>query len=618
MKLNDPKKYSLSELFKNFNYKIINIPPYQRKYSWGMDQWSKLTDNIDELLQELIDNVDKDINDIYYMGTLIFHNDNNKGEINIVDGQQRIVTYLILTSAFYDFYYNKIYLTADEEDKNHLVKQAFENILFLPPQKIYEKNKNRVKTHRIKLHEKDMNIYKSVISNENKYSNFKLSKAKVFFNNWLNEKNKEELEVLTQILLEKLNIILITINEIEDVFVLFESINDTGLKLTVADLLKNLLIRSYQKYEVDQQKLDNFASDWSIKIEEPLGTNIDKFLLHYFISKYGKNPQKEIFPEESVSIKNLFKFYKSAINDIDNNLTDWLQDFYDAAKFYSAIINKNNIYSDEIINNFSAAKKTFNLLNDFKTLRIQQIYPFILSLKPYKFTKNTEFENTNKDLTILLNYLFRTIIIKGKSPSHVEREIYELVEKNIEGKSINLESKPFIVKESLEIADFANLLWKNAFESYRLKYIQTKYCDNIIPHGVNLDSNLELEHIFPQNPSSEWKNDSDWKEVIENEELNEDILKCIGNSTLINPTKNKKAGNSIWEKKRQAYNQDKTWFCFESDETLKSLPIILKPKDIQQRSINIVEYLINNKVFAILENEKEISFDTDKNEFVTK
>ncbi|WHQ37383.1 hypothetical protein [Spiroplasma sp. SV19] len=89
-----------------------------------------------------------------------------------------------------------------------------------------------------------------------------------------------------------MNVILITINTLEDVFQLFETINDSGIKLTVADLLKNKIISEFDKTNESNGKMDIISDEWAENLEEKLSNLIDKFLLHYFISKYGKKKWK--------------------------------------------------------------------------------------------------------------------------------------------------------------------------------------------------------------------------------------------------------------------------------------------------------------------------------------
>lgn len=78
----------LRVFFEALGENILKLPDYQRPYVWG-------TDKIDILLDDLLEFIqDKNAPDYYYIGTLLFHQLGS--DHNIVDGQQRLTTLLIL------------------------------------------------------------------------------------------------------------------------------------------------------------------------------------------------------------------------------------------------------------------------------------------------------------------------------------------------------------------------------------------------------------------------------------------------------------------------------------------------------------------------------------------
>ena len=67
-------------------FKKLAIPPYQRPYLWN-------TENVGQLLFDIKANSKKDE---YRIGSIILHHDDKKGNLNIVDGQQRITTIVLI------------------------------------------------------------------------------------------------------------------------------------------------------------------------------------------------------------------------------------------------------------------------------------------------------------------------------------------------------------------------------------------------------------------------------------------------------------------------------------------------------------------------------------------
>ena len=82
------------------------IPDYQRPYAWGEDECATLWD---DLFSFAFPNDDCDAfassADEYFLGPIVtFKND--AGQLEIIDGQQRLTTIMLLLRAFYDKFAN--------------------------------------------------------------------------------------------------------------------------------------------------------------------------------------------------------------------------------------------------------------------------------------------------------------------------------------------------------------------------------------------------------------------------------------------------------------------------------------------------------------------------------
>ena len=76
------------------------IPDYQRPYAWTEDECETLWDDI---FNFAFPNNNKDefsSDDEYYLGPIVTFK-NNKGKLEIIDGQQRLTTLMLLLRAFY-------------------------------------------------------------------------------------------------------------------------------------------------------------------------------------------------------------------------------------------------------------------------------------------------------------------------------------------------------------------------------------------------------------------------------------------------------------------------------------------------------------------------------------
>ena len=74
-----------------FDKKII-IPEYQRPYIWGREKTEDLLKDFEEFF------LNSDDSKSYYMGTIIYYFNKSNCYYEVIDGQQRITTLLIIKS----------------------------------------------------------------------------------------------------------------------------------------------------------------------------------------------------------------------------------------------------------------------------------------------------------------------------------------------------------------------------------------------------------------------------------------------------------------------------------------------------------------------------------------
>ena len=94
-----PNKLTITQLLATPNEQFV-VPSYQRRYAWGYNQYNALFEDID-MLQE---------NDGHLFGTIILHSSHHTGGLNqpeLVDGQQRLTTLIILLKAIETAYKQK-------------------------------------------------------------------------------------------------------------------------------------------------------------------------------------------------------------------------------------------------------------------------------------------------------------------------------------------------------------------------------------------------------------------------------------------------------------------------------------------------------------------------------
>lgn len=94
---NNGVRSSLINVEKLLQLEKLKIPPYQRPYKWTVK-------NVNQLLDDIYDHRSKNS---YRLGAIVIHKDDN-GDLNIVDGQQRTVTFLLIAKSIIRFKEEKV------------------------------------------------------------------------------------------------------------------------------------------------------------------------------------------------------------------------------------------------------------------------------------------------------------------------------------------------------------------------------------------------------------------------------------------------------------------------------------------------------------------------------
>lgn len=103
-------KTERKSVFEYLSKNKFLIPIYQRKYTWGIDECEQLWDDVMVFCES------KDDEEEYFLGSIVMYKD--KGQQNIIDGQQRTTTLSLLIRALYDKAKNHKNSNVDELTKN--------------------------------------------------------------------------------------------------------------------------------------------------------------------------------------------------------------------------------------------------------------------------------------------------------------------------------------------------------------------------------------------------------------------------------------------------------------------------------------------------------------------
>ena len=280
------------------------IPDYQRPYAWEETQCQTLWDDIFSFAFP-DNNCDKfDSNEEYFLGSIVtFENDKNKKEV--IDGQQRLTTLMLLLRAFYAKFGNM------QDEKSKSTQKRISQCLW-KTNEFGEANLNVLKIDSEVATDNDKDEFLDILKTGNVKNEQKSNYAKNYrffqekIDAFLNEYPSYFAYLPARILG---NCILLPVEaESQDTALrIFSTLNDRGLPLSDADIFK----AQFYKYYSAKSAKESFIEQWK-ELEEvcgrifrPLnGTPMDELFTRYMYFIRAKQGNK------SSTTEALRKFYE--------------------------------------------------------------------------------------------------------------------------------------------------------------------------------------------------------------------------------------------------------------------------------------------------------------------
>ncbi len=561
-----PNKLTIAQLFATTNEQFI-VPAYQRRYAWGYNQIKALFEDI-EMLQD---------NDGHLFGMLIMHTSLHQGGLNrpeLVDGQQRITTLTILLKAI-----QIRYSSIGKEEKaaeigKMLICKGYDDVL----------------RNKLVLGDLDDSDYNKIMSqkNINEVLNQNLSDAYIYFSQWLEKLDFEQLNRFYFKLTNVAVLIRLDVGLAKDAYKLFETINNRGLRLSPTDIIKNFLLGHAAKIEeVESGVLDTIKGLWSDIIKKLDGLDTDDFLRQYMCSvlqrKISKNKLVAEFKEhyfknvKQTELIGEFTYYTDDNGDdeVENNETLDLDEIISQRDGNEEEFNTDDkLYIEDFITEIKRASNTYKEIanEQFTDTRINRRINNlnrILSKPSYIFLMN--FMRSNNDvntkievLKMIETFMLRRHICEMRTSEH--DDVFSKM-----NKCLNSENIVDDIKEALEEYYPTDDLFKVNFPlhqfkgklidraKYVLEMIEYHLTGNTDEFSINQGNQVHLEHIVPQTIDTKKSKEEfgDWETYLgENAKaLHKKNVHMIGNMTLLAAPLNISASNNPFEDKKEKYVQ---------------------------------------------------------------
>jgi uncharacterized protein with ParB-like and HNH nuclease domain len=513
-----PLSLTVSQVFINGD-PLYKIPNYQRPYSWTDEQVDRLWDDLITAFQN--HNEDKEIDANYFLGSLIVVPQGNGFE-DVVDGQQRLTTMMILFNVVKSIFPN-INKEVDAIDNPNVIKIGKINNCI--------KNTNDISRLRLYTHESHQSDFdKYILSNTDFGSLTKPTKkdiqnspkfrfintAIIFYNNLIKMK-EDEAGSFINYLCNQVKIIKISCSNRAFAIKLFQVLNDRGLDLSAADLIKSILLASLK----DDIKHGAFVADWqaSEQLAENLDVNLTDLFTFYEYYLLGKNPRKSLVDELETEFQG--KDANKIINDFKSFVTAYNNEIYDET-------------GDKIIYSFWY----LTWAAYWKTILLTALHSNYADIEKLKIS--------------LLRFYYLNWIA-GKTMTAIKQTSFNIIGAIKEKKTIDEINLIFETKlESDKVIDnvLRNLSGNIYFEAWvKPLFIMVEYkqTDTDFTTWIEWDRYLQLEHIMPQTFAKK----ENWNHITT--EIGNSNLHTAGNLTLLSSKKNIEAQNYSFEDKINIY-----------------------------------------------------------------
>lgn len=502
----------------------FHVPLYQRDYSWELNHWNDLWLDIETNRQ----NGSK-----HYMGSIVLVSKEKK-HYDIIDGQQRLTTLTILILAVVDVLNDLVNKKVDLESNEKRVellkddfigKKSLSSLHYENKLKLNESNNPFFSTFLTNFR-KPINIKSETKSNKLLWKCFNYYKETIKERVFDNE-DVSELIGFVEYVSDCLLFIQITATDDLSAYLIFETLNDRGLALSVTDLLKNYLFSI-----VDEADKPHVKNIWDITINHISYSGFPKFLRHYWMMQNGLIQEKE-----------LFKTIKRHVNS-PKVAFEILNEISEVSEIYSALGNYNH-------NLWEGEEKVKKHIRELQLFGVTQCYPLLMS--SYMYLDKDEWIGVLRSCSIIS---FRYMVISGLNPNSLETKYNEAC-KAVHSGDVSTAREIFNILKPLYVSDedFERSFETRAVRTKRSSKLPRYILYSIENHlsGDSLDyehHNGTLEHILPENPSDEWRD-------YFSEDVEESFIYRIGNFTLLEPDKNRLVGNSCFEKKKEVYKESR-------------------------------------------------------------
>jgi uncharacterized protein with ParB-like and HNH nuclease domain len=545
------------------------IPEYQRPYIWSRDE-------VNELLRDLAFAAKHKPNHQYFLGSFVFqskkadsHNELEFDENDLLDGQQRMTTLLMLFACIRDMTQDK---EAKKDCQNSIYQQGsqYRNIpernrlVFAIREPVQDFVVKFVRTDGGTTREQELD---DLANRGDDTSVRNMAQAILVIRGYFSDpENQISPEELLKFLLNKVLLIYVATQDLEDAFRLFTILNDRGVPLRNSDILKSLNLGALGDNRADKTR---YAKLWE-EAESELGEGFDRFLNYIrtvLVKEKARLGLLQEFEDKIYDPKEKDKSSGQRKPALLKKGKDTFQLVERYLKNYNTVLGGSN---------YDVTGGNFKFDNLVKVMLLglpstDWVPPLLRYFDKFGHTRLLEF-------LIKLDNKFSADWIVQRTPTDRIEDMNIIIKLIEEANSLDelLTDKGFLFDLDNFRTALEGAVYGRRFTRYLLLKLDYFYNDNA--HRMVFET-LSVEHVLPQTPedSSQWRRDF-------TDEQREGMTDQLGNLVLISRVKNSSQG-------RLDYNLKKLNYFRQSIDTCPNSLRVL-----QQEKWTPIELTANHKI----------------------
>ena len=521
-KLNVDQK-TIKDLFQDKKADFL-IPDYQRPYAWGETECQTLWDDIFSFAIPDDGRTEFDSNSEYFLGPIVtFKNDDAKMEV--IDGQQRLTTLMLLLRAFYAKF-------GHMQDKASVAtRQNIEKCIWKTDE-FGEPNMSALKIDSEVATDKDKDEFLDILrtgtikaGQKSRYAaNFK------FFQNCIDDflaKYPTYFAYLPTRIMNNCILLPIEAESQDTALRIFSTLNDRGMPLSDSDIFK----AQFYKYYTKLGQKDSFIKQWK-DLEE---------LTEKIFHPINGTPMDELFTR--------YMYFKRAKMGIKSSTTEALRKFYEKDTY--ALLREANTL-DDMITLAHFWEDVSNQDKDRFSQRILRLL-FVLNYAPngmWTYFVSVYFMQNKDDHGLLeeeefFRFLNKTIgfiwtyAVTNPGVNALRTPVYAEMVNIVNNRPVTFDGFKFEPEKVQSM--FSNFVFNNARPITKSMLAWWAFQDDG-QELISLETVLEVEHIYARN---RYDNDKSLSDVRN--------LEALGNKALLEKRINIRAADYRFADKVKYY-----------------------------------------------------------------